>query len=268
MTLERDLISIGLAPKEATVYLALLELGTASVQAIARRAGIVRPTTYVILERLARKSLVVKATGEDAKKMLFTAEDPSRLEQYLEQQEREVNRRRRQLTELVPELKSAYASGEEKPRVRLFEGKDGLRHLQQAFIRGGAGPICGTSPLDGVHVLLPDPEYQQDIVNVRVKAAIPTRLIYTTTGPHITAEEDRALLRESRYVPPDKFPALAAFAAHGPLFSAVSFRGRILGTLIEHVEIADSFRGLFELAWEAAATYNSRPNHPPLTQGT
>lgn len=263
MTLERDLVSIGLAPKEATVYLALLELGTASVQAIAQRAGIVRPTTYVILEHLARKGLVVKATGEDAKKMLFTAEDPSRLEQYLEQQVQEVNRRRRQLTELVPELKSAYASGEEKPRVRLFEGKDGLRAEQQIFISSAKGAVVGTSPLDSVRTLFPADEYRHDVVDIRVQAGVPSRLIYTTAGARITAAEDQALLRVSRFVPPEQFPWHAAFAAHGPLLSAVSFEGRILAVLIEHAEIADSFRGVFELAWEAAAAHNSRPIPSP-----
>ncbi len=63
MSLDRELSALGLSQKEATVYVALLELGTASVQAIARRADLVRPTTYVILEALTKKGLVQPKRG-------------------------------------------------------------------------------------------------------------------------------------------------------------------------------------------------------------
>ncbi|MEK7863540.1 MAG: iron chelate uptake ABC transporter family permease subunit, partial [Chloroflexota bacterium] len=71
------------------------------------------PTTYVILEALAKKGLVSKATGPDAKKMLFQAEPPERLERYIERQRQDIDQRERDLKRLIPELKSAYAFGEE-----------------------------------------------------------------------------------------------------------------------------------------------------------
>lgn len=257
MPLVDDLRRIGLAPKEAAVYLALLQLGTASVQAIARRAGVVRPTTYVILEGLVRKGIVSKATGPDAKKMLFAAESPERLDRYFAQQLRDVERRRTEAKQLVPELLSAYARGEERPRTRLFEGKEGLQTLQQIFVAAGKEPIVGVASHDDIRALFPDDEYRRVVVDVRVQAGVHSRHVYTTAGPRITPEEDRALLRESRYIPPDRFPFRASFAAHGPLLSIVSFRGRIMAVLVEHVEIADSFRSLFELAWEAAGKYGA-----------
>lgn len=268
MALERDLLAVGLAPKEATVYVAVLELGAASVQAIAQRAGIVRPTTYVILERLAKKGLVSKVTGPDAKKMLFSAEDPSRLERYVEQQEREVEQRRKQLVELIPELRSAYASGEEKPRVRLFEGKEGLRVLQEEFVKAGKGPIVGMAPEDELHNLFPEEDYNQAIRSLRVKAGIHSRHIYTSSrgrpcGPVV----DTALLRESRYLSPERLPIKASFAVNGPLLSVVSFRNKIIGVLIEHEDIAASFRALFERIWEiaqsASGSAGMRQDGPP-----
>jgi predicted transcriptional regulator len=48
----------GLDEKEAQVYLGLLELGTASVQLIASKAGLKRPTTYLILDSLQAKGMV------------------------------------------------------------------------------------------------------------------------------------------------------------------------------------------------------------------
>lgn len=260
MPLERDLLSLGLASKEAAVYLALLELGTASVQAIARRANIVRPTTYVILEALARKGLVVKATGPDAKKILFQAEEPGRLEQYLEQQRREFERRQQTLRSLVPELRSVYARGEEKPRVRLFEGKEGLRTLQEEFISAGRGPVAGVVSADDLYVLFPEEEFHREIRSVRLRAGIRSRQVYTTAGARPSPEEDREYLRDNRYMPPDKLPIRGSLSANGPVLSIVSLRSKIIGVLIEHPDIADSFRALFDIVWEAAEKYQAPPS--------
>lgn len=257
MTLERDLVEIGLAQKEASVYMALVELGTASVQAIAHRAGVVRPTAYVVLEGLAQKGLASKATGPDAKKMLFRAETPERLERFFEDQRRDLERRHEELRRIIPGLRSAFARGEEYPRVRLYEGKDGLQALQQEFVLAGRGPIVSLTPEDDMHTLLPREEFAR-IRLTRLEAGVPSRHIYTTVSSHrYTKEEDAAALRESRYLPPEKLPLKASFAANGPLLSIVSFRNKIIGVLIEHEDIADSFRAIFEAAWDASEKYQT-----------
>lgn len=258
MTLERDLIQIGLAPKEAKVYVVLLELGTASVQAIAQRAGVVRPTAYVVLDHLARKGLISKATGPDAKKMLFMVEEPERLERYVVEQQQEVERRRKDLERLVPELRSAYARGEERPRVRLFEGKEGLRHLQEEFIAAGRGPVVGVGSVDDLYALFPALEYHERIRSLRLRVGVKTRHVYTRAAGPVPGEEDEKNLREGRYMPSDKLPIHGSFYVNGPVLSIVSLREKILGVLIEHSDIADSFRALFEVLWEAAGKYQQR----------
>lgn len=259
MALDRELTDLGLSSKEAKIYLALLELGTASAQAIARRADIVRPTTYVILETLARKGLAAKATGPDAKKMLFTAEAPERLEAYVRQQQQQLEQRRQGLARLLPELRSIHLRGEERPRVRLFEGKEGLRILQQEFVQVSSEPIIAMASEDELYELFPPEEFDQTIRSLRVQAGIHSRYIYVTAkGPLYTPEDDRAALRESRYLPKDKAPIQASFAIHGPILSIVSLKNKIIGVLIEHADIAESFRALFEFVWKEAEPTQAR----------
>lgn len=268
MELIDELRRLGLPPKEAAVYHALLNAGTASVQAVARLAGIVRPTAYVILQSLERKGLVSKATGPDAKKTLFLAEPPERLSWYLEQQAHALQQRQKVLTGLLPDLRSAYARGEERPRVRLFEGKEGLKRLQREFIEASREPVVGMSPNDLLQALFPadSDEFRREVLGVRVKASIPTRYVYTSArGPYNTLAEDRAVLRESRFLSPKQLPITASFAVHGPLLSVVSFRSKILGVLIEHQDIADSFRAMFEVVWQAASPPVAEPAATPLT---
>lgn len=258
--LDLDLSIVGLTPKEATVYRTLLELGTASVLAVARQANVVRPTTYVILESLAEKGLVSKATGAYAKKILFRAEPPECLESLLRRQARELEERREQLQRLLPDLRLLHLIGEERPRLRLFEGAEGLRCLQQEFIGVSRDSIVGMAPEDFLYRLFPQEEYNKEIRCVRTEARISSRHIYTSSaGVRYTQEEDTSLLRESRFVPPAQLPLRASISVHGPLLSIVSLHTKIIGVLIEHKDIADSFRAIFERMWLAT--------EPPTPRG-
>ncbi|TSC64274.1 MAG: transcriptional regulator TrmB [Parcubacteria group bacterium Gr01-1014_106] len=262
MTLDRELTDLGLSPKEAKVYLSLLELGTASAQAIARRAGIVRPTTYVILETLARKGLASRATGPDAKKMIFAAEAPERLEHFLEHQARDIQRRQKDLERILPELHSFQLAGEEKPRVRMFEGKEGLKSLQHEFVGVSKDEMVGMVSEDVMEEIFPlsSDEFDRDIRSVRVRAGVFSRHIYVTSrGPTArNLEADKRALRERRYLPPELLPISASFAVHGPVLSIVSLRDKIIGVLIEHADIANSFRGIFEFLWKTAEMYQQK----------
>ena len=55
MELIEVLNKTGLHEKEAKVYLALLELGTADVSDIAAKAGVKRPTSYLVLDELKER---------------------------------------------------------------------------------------------------------------------------------------------------------------------------------------------------------------------
>ncbi|MDP3685219.1 MAG: helix-turn-helix domain-containing protein [bacterium] len=267
MSLDRELMDLGLSSKEAKVYLALLELGTASAQAIARRAGIVRPTTYVILETLTRKGLASKATGPDAKKMLFVAEAPERLESYIQQQQQQLELRRQELSRLLPDLRSLHLQGEERPRVRFFEGKEGLKALQREFVDASKDEMVGINSEDAVEDLYPvhSEEFDREIRGTRVRAGIRSRHLYTSSKGLLRSKEDDArALRESRFMSPDRLPIKSSFAVHGPILSVVSFRGKIIGVLIEHQDIADSFRAIFEVLWNEAQAYQ-KPSGSPQT---
>ena len=56
-----ELRKLGLREKEVRVYLTGLELGPSSVQVIAKRAKITRPTTYEIIKTLKEKGLFVES---------------------------------------------------------------------------------------------------------------------------------------------------------------------------------------------------------------
>jgi|SRR3989344_829968 len=69
MLYEKELQALGLSEKEAKVYLAALVLGPDTVQNIAKKAGINRPTAYLQIESLKEKGIISEV--EKDKKILL-----------------------------------------------------------------------------------------------------------------------------------------------------------------------------------------------------
>lgn len=109
--------NIGLSEKEARVYLALVKFDSATVSDIAEEAGIKRPTTYVILDELRHKGLVLKIPH--AKKTIFQAKTPDEL---YEQTISNVNR----FEKALPKLRTINPS-KKGIKTLYFEGVEGVK---------------------------------------------------------------------------------------------------------------------------------------------
>lgn len=122
---QKVLEEIGLNEKEAKVYLACLELGSDSVLNIAKKAGIKRPSTYIILDSLTKKGLVAKIP--DKKAILYLAEDPQKILTGLDQ-------KRQNLKDILPLLRAIHKGDIEKPQIRFYEGKDEIKKVYEEDI--------------------------------------------------------------------------------------------------------------------------------------
>ncbi|MFH1704894.1 MAG: helix-turn-helix domain-containing protein [Patescibacteria group bacterium] len=128
--LKTKLIENLMSEKEAGVYLAMLELGPASVQDIAKKAEVNRATTYVILEALKKRGLV---TGiERDKKNLFAAESPERILGMIAEELNRVKNKEGSMQEIIPSLMAIFKAVEDKPRVRYYEGEGGIKSCREA----------------------------------------------------------------------------------------------------------------------------------------
>ncbi len=124
--LNQKLTEYGLHEKEAAVYTALLSLGIASVADVAKRAGLKRPTTYLILSDLIAKHLATQMPK--GKKVCYKAESPSELTLKLDE-------RRDALTVVLPELQTLFKTNSAAPKIRFYEGKAGLMKLYEEIFR-------------------------------------------------------------------------------------------------------------------------------------
>jgi len=127
LPIELELRKLGLREKEVRIYLAGLELGPSSVQNIAQKASLTRPTTYEILKKLKEKGLFVEAKQKE--KRVFVAQSSERILGILRIQKREIEEKEREFIRIIAALEAKYPK--EKEGIKIYRGREGLKALEE-----------------------------------------------------------------------------------------------------------------------------------------
>ncbi|MDP2669131.1 MAG: helix-turn-helix domain-containing protein [bacterium] len=249
-----ELKKIGLSEHEAKVYLALLELGSATAQEIAVKSGIKRTTIYVQIEALMKMGLVTSFEKETNKsrvsKTYFRAEDPEHLKNLVKRAKNSAAEQENMLESILPGLGKLYVNAGDRPRVRFFEGLAGLETMLDEFfkIKSDKKEILAITSVDDILHL--SPSHLEKSIPQRVKLGIHSKLIYTSQKGDFHKNTDKEMLRESKFVAPEKFPFSVDINIYGDSVGISALRGlKPFGIIIESKDIANSMRSVFSLAW-------------------
>ncbi len=234
---------IGLNEKEASVYLALLELGTASVNSIAFKSGLKRPTTYLILDSLQQKGLA--SLVPRSRKVLFVAESPEKLIADLQRKEELIKTS-------LPNLLAIYNVRKEKPQVLLHEGKEAVAALYEKILL--AKKVDFFCTINDVEAAFPD--YPKRIMKTALTGSMkfrellgrnPKDVSYAKTMQHNENFQQR-FLPEGMSLPTDNVlcDGSVMFFSYQPYTFAVQ---------ISSIGIYESLSTLFELAWQSAEPF-------------
>lgn len=244
--LEQDIQKIGLSEKEAKVYLASLRLGKSPVQEIAAQSGVNRGTAYNIIESLTAKGLM--SSYQEGKKQYFFAESPEKLELLFKQQQEEIEKNRKTLEELLPELKKLDNKDKSKPVVRYFEGKNGIRAMVEDMFKVKKGTeIYMAYPADKIeeNFSLAEMKYWRD---KRIDKDLYVKAIYTKNGEDTPSKGVKA---SNKKISTEEYPLKSDIAIYENRVRIASFSNKLLGIIIEDQDLADSLRSIFKLAWKA-----------------
>lgn len=242
-----QLKNLGLSDNEAKVYMAMLELGPATVLEISAKAGVNRPTTYVQIESLKKMGLV--STQTRGKKQLFIAESPEQLEFVIDREKKAIEQKKEELAKLLPELTNLFNVSGDKPQVRFFEGKEGMMKMQDELIRSKPKEVFDFTSTEGILKIFPD--HVKNYAPRRVKIGIRAKVIYTDSRGAILKRHDEEMLREAKYVPLEKFPFKSDITIYNDNITISALEGKAVGIIITHKELAESFRALFNLLWNS-----------------
>jgi sugar-specific transcriptional regulator TrmB len=244
--------NFGLSEKEAKVYQALLEFGPLTVIEMTKKAGINRTTGYFVLESLQKKRLI--GLTQKRKRVLYAANDPEALSRYVADQLEGWRQRLNQLNKVIPELKALYQEPTPKPRVRYYEGIEGLKTIYEDSLLCREKEIRSYTSTEKLKDVMGD--YAEDYFARRVKNNIFIRSI-ATIGPygyHLKKVEKK-YLRKMRFVPKDKYAITPEIYIYDNKIAYIDLPEK-LGVIIESKEIADAEKKIYELAWEAAKKYD------------
>jgi sugar-specific transcriptional regulator TrmB len=236
----RELTTLGLADKEAKVYLASLELGKASVQKIAQKAEVNRATTYVIIETLMKKGLM--SSSQTDKKQYFSAESPEKLTLLFREEEMMIQRKKEYLNKLLPTLKTLVAGEKGKPVVRYFEGKEGMRAIaEELFVTEYKDIVRMIYSYDLLLEMFGKAEIDQ-MRNRRQVKGVKAKIITNDKENQLKtdAEVMRLLVKD--------YDIKSDIAIFGHRVRIITQTKNPIGLIIENKEIADTLKILYDLA--------------------
>lgn len=240
--LQDELQKIGLDKKEIQVYLALLELGEANIGEIAKKSGVKRTTVYDVLESLKEKGLL----GQTKRKShtLYFAENPEKLERQIEEKKKIIQK-------VLPELLSITNRMEKKPKIRFFEGIDGIKEVYEDTLKYSDQEILAWATDKAIKFFDMDYLWQR-YVPARLENKIWERVI----APHNAEMKniksyDEKHLRQIRLVPEDELLFEVEINLYGKRNIGIMAFEEQIGLIIESEKIFNTLRSIFEINWKA-----------------
>lgn len=239
--LESEIKKLGLSEKETKVYLAALELGQAPAAEIATHSGIVRVTTYVVLEELRKKGLV--STFLKGKKSYFAAEPPVRLSHLFEIEKKQLEENFSNLKKILPDLNKLYESRGERPKVRFFEGNEGIESLREDILKMKTEFLYQILPLDVVQKSSSEKKFQDK--KIRKLYNISSKSIYYSKNGKIFP---RNLGKAEYKFLNNKFETEVII--YGGKIAFINIKKKPIGIIIDDFSVSQTVKIFFEVLWK------------------
>jgi sugar-specific transcriptional regulator TrmB len=237
---------LGLTKNEATVYLALLEIGETKTGAIVKQTQIHRVTIYDALNALIDKGLATSITKENRK--YFSATEPKFLVSFLKEKQRTAE-------QLLPKLEALSQASKKQQSVALFEGIRGLKAAMNNMLDelGEKDDHCVFASGNMEPTLGPYYELYQ---RIKREKAINTRVIY-----------DKSFKKKKKII--EKTFGRITFFELGPFPTDTwIYKDKVLivtytanppiAIRIESQETANSYRKIFDGYWKKAEKWKGK----------
>lgn len=241
MDFQDTLENIGLKEKEAKLYLALLELKEALPSVLAKKTGIKRPTTYLILEQLEKQGFVSKV--KKGRQTYYQAVNPHHLleQEYLRYQNLEA---------ALPGLLNLHEKYSVKPQVSFFEGEKGLIHIMEDTLTTSTELLCWGDVKMIFSSFLQD--YYPSYIKKKVARKVWLRGIFPYDEEALGLKHrGKEELREVYLIPKEDYPFKNEINIYDDKVAIISHEDKI-GVIIQNQNIADTQRSIFNFAFKYA----------------
>jgi HTH-type transcriptional regulator, sugar sensing transcriptional regulator len=250
MDIHNTLSKLDLSEHQAAVYFATLQMGSGAIIDIAKRAGLKRTTTYSILDGLVQKGFV--SVNKKTAHREYTAEDPRQLSDILNIEIQKIKQRQQNFISALPELMSFYNASAVKPKIKYFEGVEGMKIVFNETLQLSKGEeILAYSSAESIHKYLGD-NYVKSYLAERISKGIIQRAIAEdSTAARQHQKNDACELRATRLVDKKLFPFANEINIFRNKIIIMSYAD-LLGVIIESEGVAKTHKAIFELSWLGA----------------
>ncbi len=253
----KNLIEFGLSEKEATIYLTLLQLEISMVSEIAEASHINRSSAYVVLESLKEKGLVSVSADKNVQRYVASTPDMLLFEAQTKAQKAadiKIN-----ISDIIPELKALHKDTKQKPKVRVFEGKQGLMNALEDSLHNKEKVIRIASCVENLMNALP--EYFPKYVQKRVKLGIKMYGIHPYGAIAESLINKNPAFDKAIFISPKKYTFPSDMAIYDNKIAYMSIEKRGISIIIESKEIADAMKNVFDLAYQEAKRLSRISGH-------
>lgn len=231
--------TMGFLESETSVYLALFEKGSLSTREISTITRLSRQGTYLALEALKDRGLV--STVSRGRKNFFQPEPPEKILDLLNRKILDLGGVAKDIKGMIPEL--TLKMGGEKPIVKLFEGKEGIRAIIDEFNSTPPREVIEITDLDALnHILslvdLKPLKQKLDQLGTRTKAIYYGHSQLTRKSTQVVLVDELKSFRCSIAVSEDKI-------------LLVTFEGKMYSIILENRSLSKTMKYIFELAFES-----------------
>lgn len=230
--------ALGFTDSESRIYLTALQAGPSTVIDLAALTNLSRQAVYVAIESLLERELIT--SSQQDKRNLFIAEHPEKLHAYAKRRELEFKRHVADLEEVVPELELSVHG--EKPIVKLFEGKEGIRTILHDIF----------TSQEKRFIEIADLRAMADIFSVDENRAMMEEIATmecTFQCLYAGASFGDKVFAERLSLPIEHHDFKSSMTIYGNKIAFVTFEGTLPSLLIESAPLAKLLRVLFALAF-------------------
>jgi sugar-specific transcriptional regulator TrmB len=249
---------LGLTNNEVKFYITALQNEGAGISVLAQKAKINRAAAYPIVKSLLKKGTIEESTKKGGK--VIYAVSPQNLKRLIKRKELELEMLDWHLCQLLPELQALHNTEKSKPRIKIFEGLDGLRKMQDDIIYSTeeGGTIYSIINTDLLAKTFPEYTTEQGFITRRLKKKIHVKAIIAggkETATTWALSKNKEQLREVKWIETKDFPFTNNMTIYANKVSITTLQEELVGVIIESEEIAKNQRFIFNLAWEGAKKF-------------
>lgn len=240
----RNLKYLGLSKKETLVFWAFLNTKNISISKISAQTGIKRPTVYLTTERLVEKGFL--KTKESQGKKIYSIINP---EIIIDSN----NKKLEAAKNFIPFLEKIYNKEDSEQNVIHYKGRNEIKKVHQKILESKKEILWY-----GEGYIREFPEFRNSLTNYAInnKNFPGSRSIDLNNNfnrSHAKLKNTYKKIKiQTRLLPADLFFSDSVVVIYDDKLLMISMGNEYFAILFDEKNVADLFRGIFELAWKSA----------------